>query len=222
MAAVPRSSLEGKAFLVSDAQKFQFMMKLASNDYNGEQIIFDGQKDSVAFSTARQGRSAFGEFVFVQDAVIREGLLGGALSTAWPLLGLDERKAKLTFDGLKKMDGQKLYKLSYAPHKSTDLKIELYFDPDTRHHVETVYSLTVSPNMVSSIGAAAQQVATHYVLQEKFGDFQSVDGVTLPTHYNIQFSRELQNGRTVISQWDMTGLEVSSNMPVDSRNFEVK
>jgi hypothetical protein len=49
-----------------------------------------------------------------------------------------------------------------------------------------------------------------------------VDGVTLPTHYDIQFSQELQNGRTTLNDWDMKGIEVSSNVPVDPRNFEVK
>ena len=215
-------SLDGKAFLVSDGEKFQFFMKIASNDYNGERVIYDGQKDLVAFSTLRQHRSDFGEFMFVQDAVIREGLLGGALSTAWPLLSLDQRKAKISFDGLKKIDGQQLYKLSYVPHKSTDLRIDLYFDPETCHHVETVYSLNVSSQMTSSITASAQQVDARYFLQEKFSDFKTVDGVTLPTHYNIQFSREPQSGRTVVSQWDMPGLDVSNNMPVDARNFEVK
>jgi len=34
--------LDGKSFLVSDGEKFQFFMKIASNDYDGEQIIYDG------------------------------------------------------------------------------------------------------------------------------------------------------------------------------------
>src|ERR1700730_6928873 len=78
-------TLDGKAFLVSEGKKVQFMMKLPNNEYRGEQFVFDGEKDKVAFSSAQQARSAFGNFVFVQDAVIREGLLGGVLSTAWPL-----------------------------------------------------------------------------------------------------------------------------------------
>jgi hypothetical protein len=213
--------LDGKAVLVSDGEKFQFMMKLPNNQYDGEQIIFDGRKDSVAFSMGRQSRSAFGNFVFVQDAVIRDGLLGGTLSTAWPLLSLDERKAEIKFDGLKKIEGQQLYRLSYRPHKSTDLKIELYFDPETFRHVETIYELSAA-NSMASLSAQAQQRETHYQLQEKFSDFKTVDGVTLPTHYNMQFSRYLQNSRNEVFEWDMTGLEASNNMPVDARNFEVK
>lgn len=65
--------VDGKAFLVSDGKKLQFMMKLPNTEYRGEQFVFDGDKDKVAFSTAGQSRSSLGSFVFVQDAVIREG-----------------------------------------------------------------------------------------------------------------------------------------------------
>jgi hypothetical protein len=216
-------SVDGKAFLVSEGKKLQFMMKLPNNEYHGEQFIFDGEKDKVAYSSARLARSAFGNFVFVQDVVIREGLLGGVLSTAWPLLNVDERKAKLSFDGLKKMDGQDLYQLRYRPHKSTDLEINLYFDPQTCRHVETTYSYSVTGGLTTGgETASARQVPNRYRLQEKFSDFKTVDDVTLPTHYDIQFSQELQNGRTILSDWDMKGLDVSSNIPVDPRNFEVK
>jgi hypothetical protein len=216
-------TLDGKAVLVSEGKKLQFMMKLPNNEYRGEQFVFDGEKDKVAFSSAQQARSAFGNFVFVQDAVIREGLLGGVLSTAWPLLNLDERKPKLSFDGLKKMDGQDLYELRYRPRKNSDLEINLYFDPQTYRHVETIYSYSVSEGMPTGGEAAtARLVPNRYRLQEKFSDFKTVDGVTLPTHDDIHFSQELQNGRTTLSDWDLKGLDVSNNVPVDPRNFDAK
>jgi hypothetical protein len=245
--------LDGKAFLVSDGNKLQFMMKLPNNEYHGEQFVFDGEKDKVAFSAARQSRSSLGNLVFVQDAVIREGLLGGVLTTAWPLLNLDQRKAKLSFDGLKKIDGHELYDVRYRPHKNTDLDIHLYFDPQTYRHVETTYSYSASESFVNlapstAVGdapsagdaragvspsagtqtggtpetAAARQYLNRYRLQEKFSDFKTVDGVTLPTQDDIQFSQELQNGKTTLNEWDLKGLEVSNNVPVDPRNFEVK
>jgi hypothetical protein len=243
--------LDGKAQMVSDGKKLQLMMKLPNNDYRGEQFIFDGDKDKVAFSSARQSRSPVGNFVFVQDAVIREGLMGGVLTTAWPLFNLDERKAKLSFDGLKKVDGQELYDLRYRPHKNTDLEIHLYFDPQTYHHVETTYSYSsaenfadlspstavgnapaagtggASPSGGSLTGASAElaagrQYLNRYRLTEKFSDFKTADGVTLPTHYDIQFSQELQNGRTSLTDWDLKGLDVASNVKLDPRNFEVK
>jgi hypothetical protein len=247
--------LDGKAFLVSEGEKFQFMMKLPNNVYRGEQFVFDGKNDMVAFSGAQQTRSPVGNFVFVQDAVVREGLLGGTLSMAWPLLDLKDRKADLSFDGLKKVDGQELYELRYRPRKKSDLEISLYFDPQTLHHVETVYSYTSSESFAnlapstavgnapspgsvlspdvngspSSQGAggtaetsAARRLPNRYRLTEKFSDFKTTDGVTLPTHEDIQFSQELQNGRTMLWDWDLKGLEVANNMGVDAKNFEVK
>jgi len=216
-------TLDGKAQIASDGKKVVFMMKLPNNEYRGEQFIFNGEKDSVAFSTARQARSSLGNFVFVQDAVIREGLLGGLLTTAWPLLNLDERKAKLSLEGLKKMDGKDLYLLHYHPHKNSDLEISLYFDPQTFRHVETTYSYSVSQGLtLGGDRATARQQLTRYRLTEKFSDFKTVDGVTLPTHDNIQFSQELQNGGTTLNEWDLKGLDVANNVPVDARNFDVK
>lgn len=245
-------TLEGKAVLVSEGDKLQFMMKLQNNLYHGEQFIFDGNKDKVAFSTAQLSRSPVGNFVFVQDAVIREGLIGGTLSTAWPLLDLDGRKAKLSFEGLKKIDGEEVYALRYQPHKRSDLEITLYFDPQTYRHVETIYKYTTSesfanfapstevgvPGTPASAGgsatptntrtggtaetAAARQVPNRYVLQEKFSDFKTIDGVTLPTHEDMQFMQQLQNGRTILWDWDLKGLDIANNPGVSAANFEVK
>jgi hypothetical protein len=244
-------TVDGKAQMASDGKKLVFMMKLPNTEYRGEQFVFDGQKDKVAFSTAHQTRSSLGSFMFVQDAALREGLLGGTLSTAWPLLSLNEHKAKVSFEGLKKIDGQEMYELRYRP-KNSDLDIKLYFDPQTYRHVETIYSYSSSESF-SDVGpstaagtppvagtqdsagfgstqtsgssaetARARQLPNRYRLQEKFSDFKTADGVTLPTHYDIQFSQELQNGRTTLNDWELKGLEVANNMPIDARNFDVK
>ncbi|MBI3476773.1 MAG: hypothetical protein HY010_13655 [Acidobacteria bacterium] len=247
-------SLEGKAAIVSDGKKFQVMMKLQNNDYRGEQFVYDGDKDKVALSTAQKSRSNLGNFVFVQNAVLQEGLLGGALTTSWPLLKIDERKPKLSFGGLKKLDGQELYDLRYRPKKNSDLEIHLYFDPQTYRHVATVYSLSVTqglagdtpvasgtglPNAGSAAGGnfpaggtagipsstetnQARQQQNRYLLKEKFSEFTTVDGVTLPTHYDIQFTQELQTGSSTLSDWDLKGLDIASNVTVDARNFDVK
>jgi len=245
---------QGRVQMASDGKKIIFMMKLSNNVYLGEQFIFNGDKVGVAFSTAQHQRSAFGSFLLAQDAIVREGLLGGTLSTAWPLLDLKDRKAKLSFEGLKKIDGQELYALRYRPKKSSDLEISLYFDPQTYHHVETVYYLESSTSFADfgpsgAVGLApgsggqqggansatggtqgsgtaetarARQFPNRYRLTEKFSDFKAVDGVTLPTHEDIQFSQELQNGRTILWDFNLTGLEIGNNVPVDPRNFEVK
>lgn len=64
------------------------MIKLANYDYRGEQFVTDGEKVSVAATTSGHKWSDLGEFVRSQDQVVREGLLGGELTTAWALLDL--------------------------------------------------------------------------------------------------------------------------------------
>lgn len=246
-------SLDGKGVLVSEGKKLQFMMKFASNEYRGEQFIYDGSKLQIAGTTSNRSRSSMAEFVYTQDAIVKEGLLGGELSTAFPLFDLEDRKPKLSFEGEKTIDGHKLLDLRYKPKKSSDLDIHLYFDTETYHHVMTVYSLKVraglgyvdpqvsaasptggdvaSGTMLSPTGGtvadsnetvAARQQETRYRLEERFSDFAAVDGLTLPTHYNLHFSAELGNGKTTVSEWDIKGGQVANNVNPDPRNFQVK
>ena len=244
-------SLDGKSVLVSQDQKLHFMMKLNNNLYHGEQFIFDGNRDEISFSTANQRRSQFGEFVRVQDVMLRDGLFGGVLSTAWPLNNLNERKPKLSYEGMKKIDGKDLYEVRYKPKKSSDADIFLYFDPATFHHVETVYTVRVRAQLgnvdaqianavpvpgdagpvfpatggvvgESSETATARQQETRYRLEERFSDFESFNGLNLPTHYTIQFTQELGNGRTTVSEWAITTNQIMNGNGVDERNFAVK
>ena len=135
----------GKSFFVSEGVKRQFLMKINDRNYRGEQWIYDGDKDSVSFSLTQLKRSQFGEFLYTQPVPLREGLLGGLLTTAWPLLDPAQHEAKLSYQGLKKVDGRELHDLVYKPKKGADYEIHLYFDPETFHHVMTLYTITIQP-----------------------------------------------------------------------------
>jgi len=244
---------DGTAVIVSDGRKFQFMMKFANSNYHGERFICDGNEVSVATATDAQTRSNFGNFVYIQDIVLREGLMGGELSTAWPLLDLEQRKAKLSYDGLKTIDGRQLYEVRYKPKKGQDVEIRLYFDPESFHHVLTLYTLSVRPQMVQggqvsglavpemgagtpnasqqtpiqgTVGADAAQAGaqqeTRYRVEERFSQFKTVDGLTLPNHYMIHFTQERQGGNTTILVWDTSATRILENITVNPRNFEVK
>ena len=244
-------SLDGNAFLVSEGNKMVMVLKFPNNVYRGEQITSDGNKTHVAASSTQQTRSAFGEFVRVQDAIIKEGLLGGELTTNWALLHLDDRKPKLKFEGLQTVEGQSLYALRYQPKKNSDLDIQMYFDPVTYRHVRTVYKISIRAGLghvdnqvgdanrglpdtpapaggglfapgESSETATARQHETRYRIDETFGDFKAQDGLTLPTSYTIHFSQELQGGQTQVSEWQVKESELNHNIPLDPKNFEVK
>jgi hypothetical protein len=60
------------------------------------------------------------------------------------------------------------------------------------------------------------------MVEERFTDFKTTDGLTLPSKYVIHFTEELQNGTTKLYEWDLTADEVSNNRSLDPKNFQVK
>src|SRR5580704_1561454 len=206
----------GKFFFVSEGVKRQLMMKINDRNYRGEQWIYDGDKDSVSFSLTQQKRSQFGEFLYTQPVPLREGLLGGLLTTAWPLLDPSLRDAKLNYQGLKKVDGRDLHDLVYKPRKGTDYEIHLYFDPETFHHVLTVYTITIQPQMrFHGDTLNDRQVPEQHRAEEHFSDFKQFDGLTLPTQYELKYTQELQTGGTTLFVWDIAVSQITNGVSVD-------
>jgi hypothetical protein len=211
----------GTTGMVSEGRKQRFVLKFQQN-YRGENFLYNGDKVSIGFSNADQTRSGFASLVYAQDAILREGLFGGVLSTGWALLDVPGRKAKLTYDGLKKVDGRELHRLTYQPHKGTDLKIQLFFDPETFHHVMTVYLLEVGNNVGKTILDSPNLKADRTTLEERFDGFTTVEGITLPNHWTFQYTRELPSGTTAIFNWDLKEDNIQQNVTLDPRNFEMK
>jgi hypothetical protein len=222
---------DGRQVFVSEGNKLHFYLHLPNPGYPGERFVCDGNK--VHTADIRPGiKSNFGDFVRTQDQILKEGLWGGALSTAWSLLHLEERRAKLHYDGLKKVNDQELHELGYQPGKGSDLDIHLYFEPETFRHVLTVYSLTISPEMAITAVANAGQQPTRYRLEENFGDFKTFDGLTLPTAWKIKFTAEIPQrplrggsaafNKTTVMEWDVGENQITNNVPLDARNFLVK
>jgi hypothetical protein len=242
--------LDGKEVFVSDGSKFVSLLKLPNPNYHGERFVSDGKKALIA--QVKPGTwSKMGEFVMVHNEIVTEGLWGGTLSTGWALMHLDERSAKLQDRGVKKINGRDLRRLDYSPKKHSDLEIQLYFEPDTFRHVMTVYSLTISPQMGTSDIATARQQETRYRLEERFADFKSADGLTLPQRWTIEFTFEngggamagaqdltasqpsaggiipigaagVGAGNSPVNHFDVTITSITSNAQLDPKNFEVK
>jgi hypothetical protein len=221
--------LQGTSALVSEGRKAVVMIKLANGDYRGEQFVTDGEKVSVAATTGNHRRSSFGEFVHSQDQIVRQGLIGGALTTAWALSHLDENKATLSFDGEKKADGRPAYQLTYHSRKNDDITVHLYFDSESYRHVMTTYAITLASGLAPNAGAGAADVTQssrqkeiRYTIEERFSDFKTAESLTLPTKYSIHFTEELQSGTTNIYEWELSLNEVSNNQSLDPKNFLVK
>lgn len=183
--------LDGSAVVASSGPKFKCSLTFNNPQYPGEQFVFTGEAVHVTLID-QQNRSALGNFLNNEPETIREGLLGGVLTTNWPLLDLKASGAKLKFDGTKKIDGRELYAVSYTPKKrdgAGDLGIRLYFEPSTFHHVLTVYQLSSTASLDGEAQASDSGNRTTTV-EERFEDFQWVDGLTLPLSWDIRYRVE--------------------------------
>src|SRR5882762_1100572 len=83
---------------------------------SGEQataFAFDGTKTTV--TQFRPGRHTPIEQFFAEyEDLIKEGLIGGALSESWALLKSPEKSPRLEYAGLKKIDGIQLHAMKYG------------------------------------------------------------------------------------------------------------
>src|SRR5215469_7388047 len=201
--------VEGTATLLSQERKHKCAFQFGNPQYPGEQFVFDGNRGMVA-TVDQTSRSRLGNFLFLQEDVLREGLFGGVLSTAWPLLNTQKVNPSLKYEGVKKVDGQQLHEISYVPKKrseSGDLSIHLYFEPETYHHVLTIYRVTMQHDSGQTLSDPNQ---TTVIVEERFRDFQQVDGLTLPRHWDIRYRVEPQNLAQEY-QWDVSLTQIGHN-----------
>jgi hypothetical protein len=154
--------------------------------------------------------------------MLREPLLGGVWTTGWPLLDIEGHKAQLRSEGSKKVDGRNLLVLRFRPKKGTDLDILLYFDPQTYQHVMTTYHATQQTGLGEGEIATARKQPTRYEIEERFSEFQTADGLTLPSHYDLRFTEELENGFTKSVEWEVRAASIMNNLSIDARSFQVK
>jgi hypothetical protein len=127
-------NLTGPAAFATDGEKQLFQILFNATNYPYEEASYDGKKVYASRITP-DSYSPRGEFVRTYGQILTEGLFGGTLSTAWALLAVQEKKPRLPYAGLKKVQGQELHRLDYVPRRGADLRIYLYFDPETFRHV---------------------------------------------------------------------------------------
>jgi hypothetical protein len=215
-------AIDGKSVVASEGRKTNYLFKINTNGYRGEQFICDGDKISIASTYSDKSRSEFGDFLLGQDIMLREPLFGGVWTTGWPLLDVDAHKAHLHNDGSKKVDGRDLIVLRFLPKRSTDLNILLYFDPETYRHVMTTYRVSQQTGLGMGELDTARRTPTRYEIEERFSDFQTADGLTLPSRYDLRFTEELETGFTKSVEWEVKATSISNNMSIDARSFQVK
>ncbi len=151
---------------------------------------------------------------------MREGLLGGSGSLSWALQNVAARKAKVKYRGLKNVDGRSLHRLDYQPRKRRgNLKIELYFDPETYRHVRTEYRRSI-PVVVRSFRFSLQNSITR--LTETFENFQPADGVMLPMLWKLRLDmiETRPGGHPQELEMELTFKKIHHNEPIDRESIQ--
>lgn len=213
--------LTGGSLFASEFPRLRWSMVFGHLDYPGEQFVYDGS--SVEEATLHAGvRSELASLIHDYDFLLKEGLLGGTTTTAWCLLDLAERQARLQYGGLKKIDGQPLHEVSYKARKGQgDFKVRLYFNPESFLHVLTLNDLKIAPYMARSPEESAGQRDTYWRVREEFGDHRAVDGLMVPHSYKLVLTYDGQN-QTMLTEWKTTFTRVRHNVELTPADFTVR
>lgn len=213
-------NLDGRALLASEGQKNMIQLAFASTEYPFEKFSYDG-KNFMARAFRDNVRSPLARFFIGQGGIFKEGLVGGALGTAWPLHDLAGRNPKLEYGGTKKIGNRAAHELKYAPRKGSDFKIKLYFDAENFRHLRTEYDRTIAATMGATPGASAGQLETRYKVVEEFTDFKEESGLTLPHTY--KFELQVQSGQSpLLVDWVMQLNDFKFNQTMSEKDFDVE
>jgi hypothetical protein len=211
---------QGGAVLASQGEKSLVSITYNSSDYPFERVGYDGK--AVRIGEIRPGvRSTLGLFFIQYNMPIAEGLLGGTLSTAWPLHNLSSLNAKLKYSGIKKAGDQRAHVLSYSSKNDSSLKVNLYFDETTFRHIRTEYERRQTQGMPNQPGVTQQQGDSITKLVEDFSDFKPEGGLMLPHTYKLTLSIEALTQR-VLQDWVFQLGTFNFNQNIADSQFDVR
>jgi len=214
-------AIDGQVVIASDENKVVLGMKFDAPNYPGERFGFDGKKFTVGYLTPGV-RSPLGNFALTNGEIFKEGLVGGTLTSAWALLNLSGRKAKIEYGGTDKVNDRPTYKIKYYPNKGSDLKITLYFDAETFQHVRTQYDRVIGAQLGrGGVDSSASQRETRYRIVEEFGNYKEEGKLKLPHSYKLQLEIN-KTGGSSLDRWEMTFDQFAFDQEIDNRMFNVE
>jgi outer membrane lipoprotein-sorting protein len=188
-------------------------------EYPFERVGYDGKR--VTIGEPKPGiRSTLGKFFQQYEMPLKEGLLGGVLSTSWPLYDMTGRTAKLKYSGIKEIDKRKVHVLEYDAKDDAGLKTKLYFDAETFRHVRTEYERRMIQQMPDQPSVTQQQGDAITRLTEDFADFSDENGLMLPHTYKLSLSIEALN-RRALQDWVFTLTKFNFNQAIPDSEFDV-
>ncbi|GAB4113145.1 MAG: hypothetical protein Kow001_14780 [Acidobacteriota bacterium] len=218
--------MQGPATFYAEGDRTMTVIEFGHGNYNGERFGFDGDKAQVAFMVPGS-RSPLGEFLFSYQELLRQGLVGGGLSTAWPLLASDlAKRGRLRNEGIKEQDGERLLKAEFRPRRSTpDLNVDLFFDPETFRLSRSEYRVRIPASLGTRPDGTAGRPSgrdTQLKLEERYGQYREVEGVQFPTEWTVRMTTEDPARGTSLWEWKLLFTEVAFNQSIDPAVFSLR
>ena len=211
--------IEGGSVLASTGERSLVSAVFNNPEYPYERMGYDGKK--VTVGELKPGiRSTLGKFFQQYEMPLKEGLLGGVLSSSWPLYDTANRPVKLKYSGLKEIDKRKVHVLEFDAKNDAGLKTRLYFDAETFRHVRTEYERRMVQQMPDQPSVTQQQGDAITRLTEDFADFSEESGLTLPHTYKLTLSMESLN-RRFLQDWVFTLTKFNFNQAIADTEFDV-
>lgn len=223
--------MNGTSMLVSEGSQAGIGMMFDDINYPGEYFAYDGK--NVTVGHIKPGlRSPIADFIYRYNKVMKNGIVGGVLSSAWPLLDIKRNRPNMKARKTK-VDGAELYEIEYRPRDNHgEMTIRMYFDPETYRHVSTEYKVRTDNDMTaggnnpfnsnenSSILAISQvRGESFYTLTERFDDFRKVGALTLPYSYTIDYMIDGTNQPGFIAKWKISAIDIGFNTPNIDKNL---
>jgi hypothetical protein len=215
----PPGQAVGRAVLASDGIKNLIGMSFPSPVYPREQLGFNGNSFMAAYVTPGV-RSVLGNFLMTHALIFKQGLMGGTLSSSWPLLDLAARGPQLEYVGTKKINDRVLHEIKYLPRGGSDLQVRMFFDQENFRHVRTEYDRVIPAGTGSREYSSVQERERRYRMIEEFADFKEESGLTLPHTYKIKLTVDAQGG-TFLADWIITLTQFTFNEPIDPNSFNI-
>ena len=215
----PKGQATGRAVLASEGVKNLIGMSFPSPVYPREQFGFNGNSFMAAFVVPGV-RSSLGSFLMTHNLIFKQGLMGGTLSSAWPLLELSSRSPQIEYAGQKKIDNRSVHVLRYLTRGGSDLQVNIFFDAETYQHVRTEYVRVIPAPTGSRAYTNIEERETRYKLVEEFSDYKIESGLTLPHTYKIRLDVDAQSG-TFSADWALNLSRFVFNEPIDPASFTI-
>ncbi len=218
--------VEGLAQMASQGNLNLVSMTFDSPDYPGDSFKFDG-KNFTASQFKPGFRTSLAQFFVIHRILFADGLVGGTLTSAWPLADVKQKNPKLKYAGLKKIDGKQLHALKYEPHNGSDISITLFFDAETFQHVRTEYEQTVyTTDQTRIAGGGGRVPATgpqrssnaKVTAHEEFSDFKPEGQLILPHTYKFELEIQSETRPTLVD-WTFTLNDFVYNLPLEVKEF---